>query len=83
MPNSSSGILSPVDIIKCIFKESSIVLPWEYQIVVLPYPSVSTFNTDFYLKPIIYFMQIMDYNQHKEVRNFTIAPFLVSVWLTL
>lgn len=27
VPNSSSGILSPVDIIKCLFKEISIVLP--------------------------------------------------------
>ena len=27
VPNSSSGILSPVDIIKCLFKEHSIVLP--------------------------------------------------------
>lgn len=59
MSNSSSGILSPVDIIKFLFKELSIVLPKEYKNVVLFFPLVLNFNPDF-LMHIIYFMQIMD-----------------------
>lgn len=59
MPNSSSGILSPVDIIKFLFQELSIVLPKEYQNIVLFSPLVLNFNPDF-LMHIIYFMQIMD-----------------------
>lgn len=59
MSNSSSGILSPMDIIKFLFKELSIVLPKEYKNVVLFFPLVLNFNPDF-LMHIIYFMQIMD-----------------------
>lgn len=56
LPDRSSGILSPVGVIKCLFKEISIVLPWQCQIVI-PFFLVSNFNADFDLMHPIYFYE--------------------------